>query len=158
ANNDLRKKLFFTEDNDGYHSFSGDHGANSNAFKFGGLTSAARLLIRMECALRTGNTAMALKDLLHFVDTRYASGRWGTIGGLDHAHLLTRIPEERRKELLYRGIRWSDIRRLAYDPDNAVELKRKMGNTEYSITSEALKTFAFLIPTEVVDATGILQN
>lgn len=156
--NDLRKTRFFTVENNGLVSFSGDYGNNVNPTKFGGITTAEVLLIKAECALRQGEKEVALKSLNSLLKNRYDHHTFAPLDINDEVLLLKRILDERRKELVFRGIRWSDIRRLSFEPEFAVTLKRTINGEELFLTPEQLRSFAFLIPEEVIDMSGIPQN
>jgi len=67
------------------------------------------------------------------------------------------ILQERRKELVFRGLRWFDLKRLNKDPRFAVTLKRVIEDKEYILPPNDNK-YLFPIPSAVIEMTGIKQN
>lgn len=154
--NDLRSQLFFTKMPDGYYAFTGDYGQNSTAAKFNGITTSEMLLTRAECYARNERVSEALNDLNRFKRNRYQSDSFVEFDGATNADILSEILLERRKELVFRGVRWSDIRRL--NREVPFDLQRQLGEDLYTLKSSDLKSFAFLIPTKIIELTGIMQN
>src|SRR5690606_21714997 len=75
--------------------------------------------------------------------------------------LLTKIMEERRRQLVCRGIRWLDLRRLNRDQNFAQSIYRKLdrGGEQivYELEPNSLR-YVFLIPTAAVEIGGYEQN
>lgn len=151
---DNRKRLFFSPANaEGQYLFVGDYSKNSNAIKFCGITTAEILLNQMECLAREGREEELMDYLTYFLSCRYDDPSTVDFGDEERG-LLSFILDERRKELIYRGIRWSDIRRLSYDPNHHVEIVRNVNGTRQVLTPDQQKTFHYAIPQEVVDRRG----
>jgi hypothetical protein len=70
---------------------------------------------------------------------------------------LTKILEERRKELVTRGLRWSDLRRLNMDPRFQVTLNRSYDHEIYQLLPND-KRYTFAIPQNEIEGSGIEQN
>lgn len=155
ADNDLRKQLYFTRNADGYFAFTGDYSRNTSSYKFNGLTSSEILLTQIECNIRLDNIQEALTGLYRFVDHRY-NVRPNGIDKMDKNELLRFLLDERRKELVFRGLRWFDLRRLTKDESRVDEIVRNIQGINYSITSDEIKTFRFLIPQSVTEQAGIM--
>lgn len=154
---DLRKHLFFKQMTDGLFAFTGDYGQNTNGTKFNGITRAEVLLIRTECLAREGNVKEALKDLNEFLSRRYDRETFMPLTErANQKSFLKRILEERRKELIYRGLRWGDLRRL--EEEFVPTIVRDWEEKEYKASREELLNFAFLIPTRIIEYSGIQQN
>lgn len=154
---DLRKTLFFNLNNDGYFSFVGNYSQHSTASKFNGLTTAEVYLIRAESAARAGSIQSALADLNFFRAHRYAPDS-NIPETADADQIINLVLTERHKEFLHRGLRWQDIRRLANDIERSVSLKRMFNGELYSLNPAQIKRFAYFIPQEVVERSGIEQN
>lgn len=125
--NDLRKDLFFKYGDYFFGRYDQD------GFCFSGIAADEIYLIRSECLARAGNTNAAMADLNHLLKTRWAAGTFNPYVAVDADDALQQILQERRKELLYRGIRWSDLRRLNKDDRTAHTLTRKVNGILYTL-------------------------
>ncbi|UII27658.1 RagB/SusD family nutrient uptake outer membrane protein [Fulvivirga maritima] len=158
AEHDLRKSLFYREA-DGDHFFRGSYN-NGNFFAmyyFSGIATDELYLIRSECYARTGKVTEALHDLNTLLQHRYEQGHFVPIAISNAEQALERILLERRKELVFRGIRWPDIKRyIAYDGRD-ITLQRQLGNSTYSLAPHDLR-YTLPLPYNVVSISGIEQN
>ena len=137
--NDLRKKLFFkpSPSDPNYYTFKGSYD-NSYGSPFVGLTTSELYLIRAECAARTGRIDIANADMNALLVTRWVKGTYKTIDEPDPATLLTYILEERRKEMVFRGLRWTDLKRLNLEPKFETTLTRNLNGTVYRLQPNSL--------------------
>jgi hypothetical protein len=109
-NNDLRKTLFFFKNvSTGNTIWNGDY---ANGYKFTGIAVDELYLMRAEGNAKLGNTAPAIADLNTLLVKRYKTGTFTPLTVTDATTALNLVLLERRKELICRGLRWSDIRRL----------------------------------------------
>lgn len=154
--NDLRKAVFFRINTDGTASFKGSY-ANSEAL-FSGISTNEVYLMRAECLARRGDVESAMTDLNHLLIHRYRND-------LHYTPLVANAPEEalqyilseRRKELIFRGIRFPDVKRLNKEGAN-IGFKRILNGVEYTLPPNDLR-FALPIPEEVLErAPEIIQN
>ena len=130
---DLRKTVFFRQSRvAGRYNFVSRYSGDFQ--DWGGLAVDEVLLNRAEAAARTGQELQALDDLNRLLENRYADGFIPL--DLKGKELLVRILEERRKELVFRGIRWMDLRRLNQDPEFAVTIRRTVAGKEYVLIPE----------------------
>ncbi|MGJ1192805.1 RagB/SusD family nutrient uptake outer membrane protein [Sphingobacterium siyangense] len=155
---DLRKTCFFSKQADGYFAFTGDYSGNSNAQKFNGITTAELWLTKAECEARLGRLTLAIKTIEFFMQKRYVDGGLMEPFPIAQEELLKLIYSERRKELLLRGIRWMDLRRLEDFYLGKKEIKRIIDNKVYSVGLKEIKTFTFLFPQKVIELSGVDQN
>lgn len=129
---DLRKTVFFRSVAGGM-SFKGSY--ENNSFLFAGIATDEVLLNRAECLARMGMVEEAMEDLHYLLEHRYQSGSLDMerfSGTLPQAEALKIILEERRKELLHRGLRWTDLRRLNAE-GAAVSLRRQIGSQTFTL-------------------------
>ncbi|MDB5153528.1 MAG: RagB/SusD family protein [Mucilaginibacter sp.] len=155
ANNDLRKTVFFNKVSNDFILFKGSYAVNG--YEFGGLSTDEVYLISAECNARNGNTVAAMTDLNTLLKTRWKTGTFIPYVASNPDDALTQILKERRKELIYRNIRWTDLRRLNKDPRFAVTLKRNINGQIYTLPPND-KRYVFPIPDDVIAASGIQQN
>ncbi len=158
--NDLRKSRYFaasTGNNAGSLHFNCFQGDNNGQMVFHGLLTSEQFLIRAECAARIGDVGGALDDLNHLLDHRMDNEMIQVpIIEQNASVLLDIILSERRKELVNRGLRWSDLRRLN-GGGAGITLTRVLGDQIYRLPP-ADPRWVLLIPDEVIKFSGIQQN
>jgi hypothetical protein len=113
---DLRTALFYQLNAAGLPNMK--PGYAGVIWPFTGLATDECYLIRAEAAARTGSTTAALQDLNTLLRHRYATGAFTPLAGLSPTQTLDTLLAERRKELPFRGLRWSDLRRLNLEGRN----------------------------------------
>ncbi|RQP18525.1 RagB/SusD family nutrient uptake outer membrane protein [Parapedobacter defluvii] len=154
---DLRKRLYFqgnSESDKATYAFKGSYDGSSSLFY--GITTSEILLIRAECQARMGDSQAAISDLQTLYRHRFQQDAEPEIATVPE-ELLRQILTERRKELLFRGRRWSDLRRLNLIPGFETELFRKFDNITYQLLPNDPR-YSMLIPNEVIQITHIQQN
>ncbi len=161
STNDLRKTYFFTSSSSytGVNgiSFIGTYdGTNQNAF-FTAPAVDELYLIRSECYARTGNISAAMNDLNTLLITRWKNGTFVPYTAADMNDALTKILTERRKELIMRATRWTDLRRLNKDPRFATTLTKIYNGTVYTLPPNDNK-YVYPIPDDEILYSGIAQN
>lgn len=159
--NDLRKKLFFKEypgDRKGTYQFNGnyDSESNPNYVFMGGIATDEIYLIRAESYARAGKTDPALQDLNKLMVNRWKKENWQPFTANTSEEALKLILDERRKELLFRGLRWSDLRRLNLEGAN-ITLKRELDGVGYTLPPNDLR-WVLLFPDEVINRSNMEQN
>ncbi|UKJ09214.1 RagB/SusD family nutrient uptake outer membrane protein [Solitalea lacus] len=154
AANDLRRKAFFSRRPDGTHTFIGSY---SGALHFGGIARDELYLIRAECLARKGQVLEAMNDLNTLLKNRMERVSFVPLSAGSAEEALRVILTERRKELLFRGLRWTDLRRLNLDGRFAVTLKRNLNGTSYELVPQD-KRYVYPIPDDVINASGMQQN
>lgn len=156
---DLRKGVYFRSNGDGTYSFKGDYDGSGTAsgYVFSGIVTDEMYLIRAECHARLGNTRSALEDLNTLLQTRWKKGTFLPFQANTPTEALDLILGERRKELLGRGTRWSDLRRLRLEPSRAVIPKRKIDGQRYELLPGSPR-YTLLFPALVLEQTGMPQN
>lgn len=151
--NDLRKKAYFIPV-DAYHQFKGTYGNARNKY-FAGLATDEMLLIRAECLARNNKNAEAIQDMQRLLEHRYESGATIMIPTSEE-DLLPFILKERRKELLMRGLRWQDIKRLNKEGANIIPKRIVEGKTYQILPNE--NRYALPLPNDIIEITGMTQN
>jgi tetratricopeptide (TPR) repeat protein len=157
--NDLRKVIFFKNNGNGTYTFKGTYnGTNSpsNAVLFNGIVTDEMYLIRAECAARSGNKDSAMADLNRLLAKRWKTGTFVSFTATDIPEALNKVLTERRKELCFRALRWSDLRRFNLENAN-ITLTRVLNGQVYTLPPNDLR-WVMLIPIDVIARTGMQQN
>lgn len=153
--NDLRRQLYFTSNGTGTVGFRGSY--DGTTVPFNGIANDEVYLIKAECAARNGNADVAMDFLNRLLVTRWITGTFVPLSAEDPEQALQIVLTERRKELILRGRRWFDLRRLNIDPKLAKTLVRIANGTKYTLPAND-KRYTFPIPAQVISTTGIEQN
>lgn len=158
--NDLRKSVYFeaTVDENGNdaHYFKGPYTGTTGDL-FTGIATDEIYLIRAEASVRLGDATGATDDLNYLLERRYLAGTFVPYSSLTTDQLLPIILEERKKELVNRGTRWADLRRLNKDSRFAVTIQRSLNGEVFSLPPNDLR-YTLLIPREVMIKTNLSQN
>ncbi|MBL1411513.1 RagB/SusD family nutrient uptake outer membrane protein [Sphingobacterium faecale] len=161
SNDDLRKKLFFKEmlgTNLGSQQFYGCYDGEYNPpGVFNGITTGELYLNRAECYARDGKTDLALADLNTLLKARWNNTvTYPNVTATSATDALEKILTERRKELVYRGLRWSDLRRFNLEGRN-ISLERNVNGQKYLLAPNDPR-WVLQIPDEVINRSGMPQN
>ncbi|MFD2556586.1 MULTISPECIES: RagB/SusD family nutrient uptake outer membrane protein [Sphingobacterium] len=144
---DLRKNLYYTAGAEGMKFRGYYHGKLADYF--GGIGMDEMYLIKAECAARREDTPTGLRYLNTLLQHRYNSDYFNSLTILDSDILLRRTLEERRKQLVCRGLRWQDLRRLNRTKSLETTIHREMeidGELKvYTLEPNSLR-YVFLIP------------
>lgn len=156
--NDLRKTIFFKSNGNGTFGFKGSYDGSSAADNpFNGIAVDEMFLIRAECSARANLKDSALADLNRLMVNRWRNnGTFVPITASTTQDALDAVLKERRKELVFRGLRWSDLRRLNLEGAN-ITLTRYVNAALYSLPPNDLR-WVLLIPNDVITISGMVQN
>ena len=151
--NDLRKSIYFTLNGVYINKKRGYSGQTAWS---NGIITDELYLTRSECYARSNNSIQALNDLNTLLVRRWKTGTYIPITNLQGKALLDTILKERRKELVMRGLRWNDIRRLNKE-GYEINLTRNLNGTIYTLPPNDTR-YALPIPPDVITLSGIQQN
>ncbi len=152
--NDLRKTVYFYSISNGVYGYKGSYAGADNGFC--GIGTDEMYLIRAEASARAGNKDAAMSDLNTLLLKRWKTNTFIPFTATDANNALTQILLERRKELFFRGTRWTDIRRLNLENAN-LTLKRVLNGITYTLQPNDLRT-VMLIPWDAINLSGMQQN
>lgn len=160
SDNDLRKTLFFGNGTDG-RRFRGNY-KGTRLDPFVGIANDELFLIAAECSVRIGSISEGMQLLNTLLKTRWKLNTDGTSTftnktAANETEALKTILDERRKELILRGVRWSDLRRLNRDERFRKTLLRHMNGQTYSLPPNDPR-YTFLIPPEEIRNGNIEQT
>ena len=154
ANDDIRKVAWFKTASGGY-TFKGSYSGSQQTFN--GLALDECYLAKAECLARKGSIAEAISTLNKLLITRYKMGSYTPVNVTDQQQALVIILMERRKELLFRGIRWTDLRRLNLEASTAVTIYRNLNGTSYKLEPNS-PNYTLPVADDVIQLSNIPQN
>ncbi|GAA0878963.1 RagB/SusD family nutrient uptake outer membrane protein [Algoriphagus jejuensis] len=136
SDNDFRKELFFTSGANGDPLFRGSYTGDFNLFT--GISYSEVLLNATESAVRLGKVEEGMTLLETLAQNRYKDLElWRESIGAD---LLGAVTRERRRELVFRGTRWGDMKRLVAIGEITLPIKREIHEESYELASESQLT------------------
>ena len=129
--NDRRKDLFFRLDNGGNPLYKGSLTGNLELFT--GISLPEMYLTAAEGAIRAGNVEEGVAYLNQLGSNRYVDFvEWESLSAEE---ALEVVLLERRKEQIFRGTRWMDMKRLWYLRPGP-EVEREINGEVYTLASE----------------------
>lgn len=153
--NDLRKVAYFSKKSDGYMQLKANYSGSIYTL-FTGIATDEMYLIRAEADVRLGRVDAGLNDLNTLMLKRWKPGTFSIPPELTSEEILELVLKERRKELLMRGLRWIDIKRLNKGGAN-ISLRRVEDNQEYMLKPNS-GYYALPLPEDIIRITGMPQN
>jgi starch-binding outer membrane protein, SusD/RagB family len=160
APNDLRRVVYysFNGGSTGLPSLKASY--YGGFLPFSGLAVDEIYLIRAECGARMADAKAALADLDTLLTSRWVSGTYTTHTVASTPDPLRLILDERRKELAFRGLRWTDLRRLNKEESANITLYRVLSGTPPIMDSLVAndENYVLPIPPDVLALSGIAQN
>jgi hypothetical protein len=157
---DKRKTVFYkanTGTNAGTYAFKGSYDGLGSTIIFTGLATDELYLTRAEAYARAGNASSAMADLNTLLRRRY-DATFVNQSATTADDALLKILKERRKELVFRNARWTDLRRLNQDPRFPVILRRPMNTISYAPLTPGDLRYTMLIPLSEISLSPIQQN
>jgi tetratricopeptide (TPR) repeat protein len=152
--NDLRPRFFFTTNMRGLPIPRGCY--TGSIYFFTGLATDEIYLIRAECNARLGNTEQALQDVNALLVTRWQAGTFTPYTAASATEALTMVLAERRKELVFRSCRFTDLRRLNKTGAN-ISIHRVLDGNTFTLPPND-KKYVLPIPPDAIALSGMTQN
>jgi hypothetical protein len=155
--NDLRRNCF-------YHLRQGDSSYLKGSYTglnycFGGLAVDELYLIQAECAARAGDPTTAINDINTLLVKRWRMGTFTAYPVGTAQAALDTVLLERRKELAFRGLRWTDLRRLNADGAGITVNRSDGGFPNATLPSDPTSyLYTMPIPPDVIALSGMQQN
>jgi starch-binding outer membrane protein, SusD/RagB family len=151
---DLRHSIYYTNFISGNYNLKGNYSATISPFS--GLATDELYLIRAEANAILGNVPAAIADLNKLLSNRYKNNTFVPLNPATPAEALQLIRDERRKELAFRGIRWTDLRRFNKEGAN-IKLERVLNGNTYTLLPNS-PLYVLPIPPEVLNLGRIPDN
>lgn len=153
---DLRPYFFFIDSTeDSLKNFRGNY--TGDYYLFGGLAVDEVVLNRAEAAARLGENEKALESVNYLLENRVHPEYFIPLAGISGDELLESIKKERRKELVFRGSRWLDLKRYNLQPDEAITISRKYNEGEAQLKPMDQK-YVIPIPPMEIELNPLQQN
>ncbi|RYE30436.1 MAG: RagB/SusD family nutrient uptake outer membrane protein, partial [Sphingobacteriales bacterium] len=127
---DLRLQFLIKPQNGG-HIMNGNFMGES-LVPYSGLATDEIILIKSECLARRGDIVGAMTWVNRLLKNRIASSKFSPLTAQSPTEALNLVLLERRKELVKRGIRWTDLKRLNKEGAN-ITLTRILNGVTYSL-------------------------
>jgi len=155
---DIRKAIFFSKQlSNGVTFYNFKRGfSGNNSTPFSGLASDELYLNVAECLARENKLSEAEAYLNALLSKRYKTGTFIPYNSSDKDAVLSKILLERKKELVFRGIRWADLKRLNQEGAN-ISLTRNLDGTIYSLSPNDPR-YIMPIPDDEIALSHISQN
>lgn len=155
-NNDLRKNVFFgiNAQSGSVYMKPGYAGAYTDPFT--GLATDEIYLIKAECLARRNEVTNSLSVLNTLLAKRYKTGTFIPLTAINATDALNKILIERRKELVWRSLRWTDLKRLNKEGAN-ITLTRVLDGQVFNLPPNSPR-YIFPIPDDEIALSGIQQN
>jgi hypothetical protein len=153
---DLRRGMFFASNPNGTVYFNGSYEGSSWVQLFNGIATDEMYLVKAEAAARAGNISLAMETLNQLLRFRWKADEFIPLEAASPQEALALVLRERRKELLFRGLRWTDLRRLN-EEGYGIGLKRIYNGQEYLLPPGDPR-WVMLIPPSVMAITDLPQN
>lgn len=151
---DLRLPAYFDLVAENKYFFTGK--LTGNLIAFGGISVGELELIAAEANARIGEEEKAKFWLNGLLSRRITPENFLPVENTGE-ELLKRILLERRKELVGRGLRWSDLKRLNQEQNLSATLKKTINGVEKTLEPNS-EIYVFLIPESEIQLSGISQN
>lgn len=144
---DLRKGHLFYHTATGVAYFSG----------YTGLTVGEMYLIDAECRIRRNDIQGGLDKINSLLRMRFRTGAYSDVTGLSKQAAMELVLQERKKELVWRGTRWYDLKRLNAEGLYVETLKRTVNGISHTLAPDD-RRYVFPIPDDELRGNGIPQN
>ncbi|WP_028295701.1 RagB/SusD family nutrient uptake outer membrane protein [Olivibacter sitiensis] len=143
---DLRREIFFQKESDDQITFKGSYLGFAGIVS--GIVTDEIYLTKAECLARDSNINEAIQVLNTFLEKRWLKGSFTQVAATSSNEALAIILEERRKQLLFRGHRWMDIKRLNKEDAN-ISLVRTLKDEIYTLPANSPR-FALPLPDDLL--------
>jgi tetratricopeptide (TPR) repeat protein len=123
--NDLRRDLFFIERPGGFFNFRGSYDNSQTLFT--GPTTAEMYLIAAEAKIRLGDMSEGTRLLNTLSEKRFEAGTFEALEFTTLDDALGYVLEERERELVFRGLKWMDLKRIGSEGGQSGTISRRVG-------------------------------
>ncbi|WP_158799779.1 RagB/SusD family nutrient uptake outer membrane protein [Pedobacter sp. L105] len=154
--NDLRRSIFFGTNIQTGLLYMKYGYAGAYPSPFTGLATDEVYLIKAECLARRNQITDAMSTMNTLLINRYKTGHFIPMSASNSQNALNQILVERRKELIWRSLRWTDLKRLNKEGAD-ITLQRVANGITYTLPPNDPR-YVFPIPDDEIALSGIQQN
>ncbi len=157
---DLRLHFYFQKNDLGNYNLKPINSPSVQTFT--GIATDEIYLVKAECLARRGDIIKSMDYLNQLVSKRWnpnSSGSFKPYQNITASNpeiALNEVLKERRRALVWRSIRWTDIKRLNLEK-RSIHLTRKLGDKNYTLEANSDR-YALPIPNDEITLSGIEQN
>ncbi len=152
---DLRKPVYFRLNANG--NYAASKGINSaQNYPFTGLATDEMYLIKSECLARRNQVDSSMFWLNNLLVNRHKKAEFIPVSALNKEQALSLVLQERQLGLIWRSLRWTDLKRLNLEGANIL-LTRKLGGQTHTLQPNSSK-YVLPIPDDEIKLSGIQQN
>lgn len=153
--NDLRFEIFYNKMPTGHFNKKRGY-LESGLYPFTGIATDEIYLILAESRIRNGRVDLGITVLEKLLEKRFKTGAMESLVVRDAKHALELVWQERRKELVWRGLRWFDLKRLNREGEN-IGIERILDGNSARLAPNSSR-YVFPIPSNEISLSGIQQN
>lgn len=150
---DIRRMNIYTDFNTGLHSYMNPVSYEYNV----GISTPEMFLIRAESNARLGKIQLAMDDINNLRKNRIQTAAYQDMSASDPVDATKKVLKERRRELLFKAVRWFDIRRLHDDPIYGFTPRHYLADGTYFELEKNSPRLVLTIPDPAI-SDGIVQN
>lgn len=155
---DLRKTTSFSVNDENEILFKGNYNGSNSSLRFCGTTTAEMYLIRAESNVRRNLLKDAEDDINILRKHRFSEAMFEPIIFSSYDQALSLIKEERERELIFRGQRWSDLKRFIILKEFNGNIEHSLDSEKFILTSEEVVNYVYRLPDRVIDNGDLEQN
>lgn len=152
--NDLRKTIYFKTLATGEILFKGNYSGSTSRMTC--IATDEIYLNIAEAQAYLDDKTSAMRTLNDLLITRWKTGTFTELVASTRDQAMQMVRTERRKELLFRGLRWSDLKRYNREGEN-INLSKTINGQLFTLSANDLR-YAIAIPEDIIKMTGMPQN
>ncbi|MBO9732850.1 MAG: RagB/SusD family nutrient uptake outer membrane protein [Chitinophaga sp.] len=116
------------------------------------------MLIKAECLARNNSKDEAIDLLNTLRQKRFKPAEYTALTAATADEALVQVLQERRRELMYHGVRWFDLKRLNRDSRFKKDLTRSYKGTTYTLAANSSCYLLQIAPKIITINPAIIQN
>lgn len=123
-----------------------------------GITVSEVMLNKAESLARIGDYAEAINILNTIREKRFETGKYVALTASDRNDAISKVKEERRRELAFHGLRWFDLKRYNTNDNANISLNRTVKGEDYTLAPNSLRWVFPIANKYIIKNPEITQN